>query len=82
MRLEEKYGYDTIFDVDDAKKNLAQIETEAMASSCEEFLACLFIMMADNGRYKPLKTQLENDFLLGKLHYPKTVVKSKRLLSD
>ena len=42
----------------------------------------MFIMMADDGRYKPLKIQLENDFLLGKLHYPKTVVEAKRLLSD
>ena len=53
-----------------------------MNASSEEFLACLFILLADNGRYKGLKIELENDFTMGQLNYPKTVVAAKRLLTD
>ena len=52
-----------------------------MTASSEEFLACLFILLADNGRYKGLKIELENDFTMGQLNYPKTVVAAKRLLT-
>ena len=38
--------------------------------------------MADNTRYKPLKNQLENNYLPGKESYPATVVESERLPSD
>ena len=32
----------------------SNIEAEALNSSSKMFLACLFILMADNTRYKPL----------------------------
>ena len=38
--------------------------------------------MVDNKRYKPLKDQLDNDYLLVKESYPTTVVEAKRLLAD
>ena len=59
-----------------------KIEEAAMTASSEEFLACLFILLADNGRYKGLKIELSNDFTMGQSNYPKTVVASKRLLKD
>ena len=37
-----------------------------MTASSEEFFACLFILMADNVRYKGLKIELTNDFTMGK----------------
>ena len=77
-----KVGFDAMSESSAKEDILLRIEEEAMACSCDEFLACIFIMMADDSRYKPLKTQLENDFLLGKLHYPQTVVAAKSLLSD
>ena len=53
-----------------------------MKSSSGAFLAYLLILMADKARYKLLKVQLENNYLLGKENYPETVVASKRLLLD
>ena len=53
-----------------------------MLASSEEFLACLFILLADNGRYKGLKIDIANDFTMGQSNCPKTVVAAKRLLTD
>ena len=58
------------------------IKEEAMTASSEELLTCLFILLADNGRYKGLKIELANDFTIGQSNYPKTVVADKRLLMD
>ena len=41
------------------------IEEAALTASSEEFLACLFILLADNGRYKGLNIELVNDFTMG-----------------
>ena len=38
--------------------------------------------MADDGRYKPLNTELEKNFLLGKQEYPTTIMVAKRLMTD
>ena len=38
--------------------------------------------MSDNGRFNPLKTQLENDHLLGRGSYPRTAVKAKRMMTE
>ena len=38
--------------------------------------------MSDDGRFKPLKTQLENEHLLGWGSYPKTVVEAKRMIME
>ena len=54
----------------------------AMAPICEEYLACLFLLMANYERYKPLKTELENNFLLGKQDYTTNIMASKRLMTD
>ena len=53
-----------------------------MTASFEEFLACLFILLADNSRYKGLKIDLANYFTMGNSNYPKTLVASKRFLTD
>ena len=49
---------------------------------CDQFLAALFLKMADDGRYEIPKTKLNNDFLFGDYNAPLTVVKAKRVLSD
>ena len=38
--------------------------------------------MSDDGRFKPLKTQLEDDHLLGRGSYPRTVVEAKRKMTE
>ena len=42
-----------------------EIEKVAMTTSSNEFLACLFLLLADNGRYKGLNIELANDFTMG-----------------
>ena len=48
-----------------------EVEEEAKAKSSEQFLACLFILMADKVKYKPLKVPLNNEFLMGKRSLPR-----------
>ena len=50
------------YEISTARKDI--VEAEAAKCSSEAFLARLFVLMADNKRYKPLKDQLENDYLL------------------
>ena len=38
--------------------------------------------MSDDGRFNPLKTQIENDHLLGRGSYPRTVVEAKRMMTE
>ena len=38
--------------------------------------------MLEDGRFKPLKTQLENYRLLRRGSYPKTVVEAKRMMTE
>ena len=39
-----------------------------MTASSEEFLACIFILLADNARYKGLKINLADEFTMGQLN--------------
>ena len=50
-RLMTECGLDHDSDVDEIKKVL----TDAERQSCDEHLACLFILVADGGRYQGLK---------------------------
>ena len=59
-----------------------EIEEAVMTASSEEFLACLFILLADNCWYKGLNIDLANDFTIGQSNYPKTVVAANRLLKN
>ena len=59
-----------------------EIKEAAMATSSKEFLACLFILLADNGQYKGLRIELANNFTMGKSNEPKTLVAAKRILTD
>ena len=58
------------------------IELEVSTKSKEQFLACLFILMADKVKYKPIKDLLNNEFIMGKRSYPETVIEAKRLLAE
>ena len=53
-----------------------------MTYSSEEFIACLFILLADNSRYKGHKINLANEFTMGHSNFPKTSVAANRLLVD
>ena len=58
-----------------------KMEDTVMASSCEEYPTCLFLLVADDRRYKLLNTELEKNFLLGKQEYPMTIMAAKRLIT-
>jgi hypothetical protein len=47
-----------------------------------EFLACQFILGADNKRYKRLKTELGNRFVFGNDDYPKDITQALALLKN
>ena len=58
------------------------IQSEAMKSTKEAYLACLFILMVDEERYGGVKTALGDNYLLGKQEYPQDLLAAKRLLAD
>ena len=68
---------------DNAKKALQEKhEKPARDSASGEYLACLFLLLADNDRFGPLKLQLDNNFLVGEQEYPKDVLAAKRLMTN
>ena len=58
------------------------IQSEAMKTAKEAYLACLFILMAGEERYGGVKTALGDNYLLGKQKYPQDLLAAKRLLAD
>ena len=64
---------------EDTKK---AIQSEAMKTAKEAYLACLFILMADDERYGGVKTALGDNYLLGKQEYPQNLLVAKWLLAD
>ena len=64
-------------------KTIEEVTTlSAKEATQGEYLACLFLLLADNERYGPLKTQPDNKFLVGKQEYPSNVLTAKRLMTD
>ena len=61
--------------VEKAKKN-------APEQAKKEFLACLFLLMSDDDRYKSLKDRLHNNFVLGRDEYPKDIPQATRMLKN
>jgi len=60
---------------------VSALTTQARKESCEGYLSCLFIRVADNERYKGLKTTLDNQFLLeGNSAYPRVLSQALKLL--
>ena len=65
-----------------AAEERIRIEEEASESACTEYLACLFLLMSDDERFKMFKKTLNDNFLLGRQEYPKDVLSLKRLMTD
>ena len=55
---------------------------DAKEAAQNEYLACLFLLLAEDERYGPLKTQLDNNFLMEEQEYPSDVLAAKRLMTD
>lgn len=58
------------------------VTAEALKTSKQAYLACLFLLMADNKRYSKVKATLDNNYLLRKQEYPQDLLAAKRLLAD
>ena len=59
-----------------------RLQKEATESSCEEYLACLSLILEDKERFKPITTDLKNNYLLGNQEYPANVLVTKWLMTD
>jgi hypothetical protein len=74
----------TVADVDKTAANggpdVAKIK-KVLVVTCECYLSCMILHGSDNSRFYQVKTDLQNDMTKGTDNYPKTVVKTTRLLS-
>ena len=59
---------------------LKEVMDDAELMSCEEYLLCLFILVADGGRFQGLTRALDNQYLMDKDAYPTTMTQSLKIL--
>ncbi len=59
-----------------------EMREKAMIESCNEYLGCLFIRNSDEGRYKQLKSTLDNSYLFGKDDYPTSIEDALRMMQN
>ena len=64
------------------KEATYSMELAAMASTCKEYNACILVYISNDGRYRSLKTTLDNEHLLEKYFYPKTLEMSLKLIMN
>ena len=55
---------------------------DAERQSCDKYLACLFILVADGGRQQGLKQALDNQYLMNKDAYPETLPQALKMLEQ
>ena len=75
-----KRGLDDECDKHGADYKKVMLDTER--GSCDKYLACLFILVADGGRYQGLKRALDNQYLMDKDVYPETLPQALKLLEQ
>ena len=63
-------------------KAMTVTRANVVDTSCEEYLACKFLLLSNEERYKPLHTHLENGHAEGKKPYPTIVEGMKTLMVD
>ena len=71
-------GLDPDSDADEIEKVMKDAERQ----SCDEYLACLFILVADGGMHQGLKRALDNQYLMDKDAYPETLSQALKLLEQ
>ena len=69
-------------DPDSDADKIEKVMKDAEDGSCDEYLACLFILVADGGRYQGLKRALDNQYLMDKDAYPETLPQALKLLEQ
>ena len=63
-------------------KVMAITREKAVETSCEEYLACKFLLLSNGERYTPLRAHLEDGHAEGKKPYPITGEGMKTLMVD
>ena len=66
----------------DDTDGLQKVLLDAECGSCDKYLACLFILVADGGRYQGLKRALDNQYLMDKDVYPENLPQALKLLEQ
>ena len=61
---------------------LEWVRDEATSRANEQYLACLFIALANGGRYFELKQELHNAYLFKQDKYPKAIAEALCLLKN
>ena len=56
--------------------------TASKESACKEYIMCLVLLLANNVRFATLKTNLDNNSLMGKQEYPTDILSVKRLMTN
>ena len=82
LLLAARMFVETQMSADREVKVAKKLEAEARKIADDEFLACLFIRMADSKRYWELKLKLYNTFLFGGDDYPKNLTEDLALLKN
>ena len=59
---------------------LKEVMDDAECMSCKEYLLCLFILVADGGRFQGLTRSLNNQYIMDKDSYPTTMNKALRII--
>ena len=59
---------------------LKEVMDDEERMSCKEYLLCLFILVADGGRFQGLKHALDNQYLMDKDAYPTTMPQTLKLI--
>jgi hypothetical protein len=60
----------------------AQKDPKEQNTERDKFLACLFLAGVDRDRYKRVIDELNNEFILGKVHYPEDVPSMLKYLTN
>ena len=66
----------------DDTDGLQKVIIDAERQSCDKYLACRFILVADGGRYQGLKRAPDNQYLMDKDAYPETLPQALKLLEQ
>ena len=57
--------------------------TEAVKKAATgEYLSCMFLLLTNNNKFGPLKTELDNSVLMGKQECPSNILQAKQLMTN
>ena len=63
-------------------KELKEVKADAVRVACDEYLLCLFILVADGRRYQGLKRALDNQYFMDKDAYTNTMSQALKPLEQ